>query len=57
MTKGLSKAYGWHKESRQLLFTVSSSTGTGYIKYTQCVTVEESVQYVRRLRNSLQQDL
>lgn len=39
MTKGLSKAYGWHKESRELLFNVSSSTRTGYIKYTQCVTV------------------
>lgn len=57
MTEGLSKAYGWHKECRELLFTVSSHIGTGYTKYTRCVTGEESVQCVRRVRNSLQQDL
>lgn len=41
MTKSLFKAYAWHKE---LLFTVSYNIGMGYLKCTQCVAVEESVQ-------------
>lgn len=32
----LSKTYGWHKESRELLFTVSPNFGTRCIKYTVC---------------------
>lgn len=52
MTKDLFKAYGCHKE---LLFSVLQCRNRVHEMYT-VVAVQESVQHVMRLKNSLQQD-